>query len=125
RREAEALAALHGLGDAVDVDKLLDQLLAAVVVAATSTTAIVTPATATAAIAAAASTAAATAAAARPTAMRRLLRLLGLPLLGLRRRRLSYRSRFLRIGIGFVGLLLLVLHSRTPVRLRAQRRRGP
>src|SRR5688572_4170316 len=31
--EAEALAALHGLRDAVDVDELLDQLLAAVVVA--------------------------------------------------------------------------------------------
>ena len=30
RREAEALAALHRLGDAVDVDQLLDELLAAV-----------------------------------------------------------------------------------------------
>src|SRR3712207_7794618 len=32
RREAEALAALHGLGDAVDVDELLDELLAAFLV---------------------------------------------------------------------------------------------
>ena len=57
RGETEALAALHGLGDAVDVDELLDQLLAAVVVAATAATAIVTTATA-AAIAAATATAA-------------------------------------------------------------------
>src|SRR3712207_9027782 len=34
RREAEALAALHGLGDAVDVDELLDELLAAFLVTA-------------------------------------------------------------------------------------------
>src|SRR3982750_665882 len=46
RCEAEALAALHGLGDAVDVDELLDELLAAVIVAATATT-IVAPAAAT------------------------------------------------------------------------------
>ena len=45
RGETEALAALHGLGDAVDVDELLDQLLAAVIVAATAATAIVATAT--------------------------------------------------------------------------------
>ena len=47
RREAEALAALHGLGDAVDVDELLDQLLAAIIVAATAATTVVATATAT------------------------------------------------------------------------------
>src|SRR6185369_3871814 len=47
RREAEALAALHRLGDAVDVDELLDQLLAAIVVAAAAAT-IAVPAAATA-----------------------------------------------------------------------------
>src|SRR5574338_114875 len=52
RRETEALAALHSLGDAVDVDELLDQLLAAVVVTATAAT-IIAP-SATAAVAAAA-----------------------------------------------------------------------
>src|SRR5207253_2294849 len=47
RREAKALAALHRLGDAVDVHELLDQLLATVVVAAAAapTAPIVTPST--------------------------------------------------------------------------------
>ena len=65
RREAEALAALHRLRDAVDVDQLLDQLLAAVIVAATAATAIVATATVAAAtiVAAAAGAATATAAA--------------------------------------------------------------
>src|SRR4051794_17333876 len=61
RRKAEALAALHGLGHAIDVDELLNQLLAVIVTAASAAT-IVTP-TASAAIAAATPTAAATAAA--------------------------------------------------------------
>ena len=65
RRETEALAALHGLGDAVDVDELLDQLLAAIVVAATATTVVTT---ATAATTVAAATATATAAATRTAA---------------------------------------------------------
>src|SRR4051812_14065372 len=56
RGEAEALAALHRLRDAVDVDELLDEVFA-IVVAATAT-AIVAPASA-AAIAAAPATAAA------------------------------------------------------------------
>ena len=47
RREAETLAALHGLGDAVDVDELFDQLLAALFgIAATATTLAVATATA-------------------------------------------------------------------------------
>ena len=62
RGEAEALAALHRLGDAVDVDELLDQLLAAVVVAATAATTIVATATAAATIVTAAAAATATAA---------------------------------------------------------------
>src|SRR5689334_8935670 len=65
RRETEALAALHRLRDAVDVDELFDQLCAAVLAAATATPPVVTPAaTATAtstATAAAATTATATA----------------------------------------------------------------
>src|SRR4029078_12137167 len=77
RREAEALAALHGLRDAVDVDELLDQLLAAIVVTATPAATIVTPATAAAMAAATAATAArASATTTRPAAMRCLLRLL-------------------------------------------------
>ena len=52
-REAEALAALHRLGDAVDVDELLDQLLAAFVVAAAAAAAIVATAAAAAVAAAA------------------------------------------------------------------------
>src|SRR5688572_19289989 len=64
-REAEALAALHRLGDAVDVDQFLDQLLAAVVVAAAAAAALVAPAAiAAAAIVASAATAAAAARAA-------------------------------------------------------------
>jgi hypothetical protein len=55
--EAEALAALHGLRDAVDVDELFDQLFAAVIGSAARTAAIVT--TATAAVTAATITAAA------------------------------------------------------------------
>nr|GFC72483.1 hypothetical protein [Tanacetum cinerariifolium] len=50
RREAEALAALHRLRDAVDVNQLLDQLLAAIVAAGTAAT-IVTTAVAVAATA--------------------------------------------------------------------------
>ena len=73
RREAEALAALHRLGDAVDVDELLDQLLAAVVVAAAAAAAaLVAPAAAAAIAAATAAAAAATAtAAARAAALAR------------------------------------------------------
>src|SRR6185437_9224584 len=63
RGKAEALAALHGLRHAVDVDELLDQLLAALVVAAASATIVATPTAATVTTAAPASTAAATAAA--------------------------------------------------------------
>jgi hypothetical protein len=71
-RKAEALAALHGLGNAVDVDQLLDQLLAAVIV--TAATAIVTTAAATVATAAVVTATAATTAAtiaAAATAARR------------------------------------------------------
>src|SRR5205809_6420564 len=83
RRKAEALAALNRLGDAVDVDELLDQLLAAVVVAATAAATIVTPATAAAAITAATSTTATAAAPATRTASTLLV--------GLLRGRLGYR----------------------------------
>src|SRR3546814_13836259 len=51
RGETEALAALHGLGDAVDVDELFDQFFAAIIVAratvVAAATATVTAATAT------------------------------------------------------------------------------
>src|SRR4051794_39648370 len=124
RREAEALAALHRLGDAIDVDELLDQLFATILVVAASTT-VVAASTATATIATATATAPA-APAARATALRLVvLRLRGRLLLGLGRGRFGNRCRLDRVGIGFVALLLLVLHSRTPVRLRGQRRRGP
>jgi hypothetical protein len=50
-RKAEALAALHGLGDAIDVDELLDELLATILILrATATTAVITPATTAATI---------------------------------------------------------------------------
>jgi hypothetical protein len=49
RGEAESLAALNRLGDAVDMDELLDQLLAIVIATATAPTAVVPAATATAA----------------------------------------------------------------------------
>jgi hypothetical protein len=65
RREAEALAALHRLGNAIDVDELFDQLLAAIVVAATAATTLVA---ATAAVGTAAIIAATTATAAARTA---------------------------------------------------------
>src|SRR5438045_6353245 len=108
RRKAEALAALNCLGDAIDVDELLDQLLAAVVVAATAATPIVAPATAAAAITAATPSTATAAAPAARTASTMLF--------GLRRGRLGYRCNLNRIGVGFVGLVF-VLHSKTPVRL--------
>ena len=44
RRKAEALAALHRFRDAVDVDELLDELLATLIVAATATTVVATAA---------------------------------------------------------------------------------
>jgi hypothetical protein len=73
-RKAEALAALHRLRDAVDVDQLLDQLFAAVVAAgaATATIAVTTATAAVTATAIAARTAArtATATAATRTARR-------------------------------------------------------
>src|SRR6185312_13616557 len=85
RRETEALAALHGLGHAVDVDELLDQLLAAIVVAAAPAT-VVAPATAAAVSAATPTSAAAatTAATARLPLLdsRRFRRSFGLRLLG-------------------------------------------
>src|SRR5206468_656975 len=93
RRKAEALAALHGLGDAVDVDELLDQLFAAVVVAATSAATVVAASAATAAIAPAAPTAATAAAAASRTAAVRLLGPLRLLPLGLGRGRFGNRRR--------------------------------
>src|SRR6185295_7047486 len=120
-----ALAALHRLRDAVDVDELLDQLLATFLVV-TATATVVTAPTATATIATTASTAATRSA--RTTALRLLrlgLGLLGLLLLGLSRGRFGNRCRLDHVGVGFVALLVLVLHSRTPVRLRGQRRRGP
>jgi hypothetical protein len=59
RSKTEALAALDGLGDAVDVNQLLDQLFAAFfAIAATTTLAIVTTTAAIAAAAASAVTAA-------------------------------------------------------------------
>src|SRR6185503_7974191 len=57
RRKAEALAALHGLRHAVDVDELLDQLLATVLVVTTTTTVVTTATTATITAATPASTA--------------------------------------------------------------------
>src|SRR5690606_12669117 len=42
-RKAEALAALHRLGNAVDVHQLLDQFLAAIVVTAATTTTLIAP----------------------------------------------------------------------------------
>jgi hypothetical protein len=67
-REAEALAALHRLGDAVDVDELLDQLLAAILVGIAAAAAVVAPAAiAAAAIVAPAPAAAAALALARPS----------------------------------------------------------
>src|SRR6059058_3823706 len=89
RRKAEALAALNCLGDAIDVDELLDQLLA-VVVAATAATTIVAPATAAAAITAATPSTATAAAPAARTASTMLF--------GLRRGRLGYRCNLNRIG---------------------------
>jgi hypothetical protein len=114
RRETEALAALHRFGDAVDVHELFDQLLATVVVAAAaaSSAPIVTPST----IAAAAIAAAPTSAAARTA--RATARVLGRRSFGrsLRSRGLGLRRSFGdcglgRLGSGFVGLLVLVLHS--------------
>ena len=68
RRKAEALAALHRLRDAVDVDQLLDQLFAAVVTRATAiATATIVVATATAARAAAIAAGATTTAAGTTT----------------------------------------------------------
>ena len=64
RRKAEALAALDRLGNAVDVDQLLDQLLAAVLVAATAAPTLAVTPPASAAISAPVAAAAATPAAA-------------------------------------------------------------
>src|SRR6185369_16682838 len=111
RGEAEALAALHGLGDAIDVDKLFNELLATFIVV-TAPTAIVTTA---AASATAAITATATSTA-RTTAARSVL------LLGLDRSSLGDLCDLGLVGVGLVGLVFF-LHSRTPVRLRGQRRR--
>src|SRR6185369_5913606 len=104
---------------AVDVNELFDQLLATFLIVTASAT-IVTTSTAAAAIATATPAAAATAAA-RSAALR-LLSLLRL--LGLGRSSLGDLRDLGRVGIGLVGLVL-VLHSRTPVRLRGQRQRGP
>src|SRR4051794_35913885 len=73
RRKAEALAALHRLGDAVDVDQLLDQLLTAIIVLVVTTIAVVaaTVVAATIVIAAAATAATRTTALARCTFGRR------------------------------------------------------
>src|SRR5262249_12729787 len=57
--KAEALAPLHSLRDAIDVDELLDQLLAALLVIAAPATIVTTAASATAALAAPAATTAA------------------------------------------------------------------
>ena len=133
RREAEALAALHRLGHAVDVDELFDQLLAAIVVAATAATAIVAAATAAATIATATAATAATghgrhadrgpagsargwlpAASAGAAALQRPPPELSPPE--------AVGGSFARVGA-------LSAFSRqpfrTPVRLRGQRRRGP
>ena len=125
RREAEALAALHRLGDAVDVDELLDQLLAAVVVAATAAATIVATATAAAAIAAATATAATAAAPPRGPRPCGLLRLLGRLLLGLGRSRFGSRAALRSGRCRLRWSAFSSSHSRTPVRLRGQRRRGP
>src|SRR3569623_792838 len=101
RGEPEALAALHRLRNAIDVDQLLDQLFAAVVVAGAATTAIVP---ATAAVTAAA-IAAAAARAATATAATRAALLRGT---GVRRGRL--RDRRVRRLVGFVSHSL-ELHS--------------
>ena len=95
RGETEALAALHGLRDAVDVDELFDQLLAALFVAraavVAAAAATVTPTTAT--IAAAPATA-------------------------------RSAGVFGRFGRRF-GVLNFVSHIRTPIRLREPRRPAP
>ena len=70
RCETEALTALNGLGDAVDVNELLDQLLATVIVAATATAAVVTTATSAATISAATAATASATRTARATALR-------------------------------------------------------
>src|SRR3954452_7255735 len=85
RCEAEALAALHGLRNAVDVDELLDELLAAFLVVAASTTVVATATTAsavTAATAASAATAAARSAGLRLPDDSSIGRQFGLRLLG-------------------------------------------
>jgi hypothetical protein len=93
------------------VDELFDQLLTAVIVAATATT-VVTAATATAI--AATPTAAAARTARTTTARfgrRSLNRRFRSSLLGLARGRFGNRRRFRGIGVGFVALLVFVLHS--------------
>jgi hypothetical protein len=87
------------------MDEFLDQLLAALIVTATPAPVVTT---ATAARTAAAATPAA-ARSARATAPRLMLG--WLLRLGRDRSRLGNRRSFLRLGAGFVVLLILVLHS--------------
>jgi hypothetical protein len=69
RREAEALAALHRLRNAVNVDQLLDQLFAAIVLTGTTATTVVTTTTTAVATATVAARATATAALAATSAL--------------------------------------------------------
>src|SRR3982751_4855666 len=97
--ETEALPAFDGLGDAVEVDELPDQLLATVLVV-TPPAAIVAASAATASVTTATASAATTAAA-RPASVRLLgLGLLNLLLLGLRGSGFSHCRGFDRVGVG-------------------------
>src|SRR3989344_2743038 len=99
RGETEALAALHGLRDTVDVDELFDQLFAAIIVARTPIVAATTAAAITTATIAARS-----AGAAATTAARRLGG--------------GFGRRFGRCAF---DVLYFVSHIRTPIRLREPR----